>query len=848
MLSQSPQDLPVAAHLRQIVAASRSSPLVVTAPPGSGKTTLIPAALLDDLNSRDRNSQQRVLLLQPRRLAARSVARHIAHLRGTPLRTEVGYQVRFDNATSPDTRLIAMTTGVLLRRLIDDLALDDVDAVVLDEFHERTVEMDLVLGMLWRIRSTIRPDLRLVVMSATIDATPISRLLNNCPTIHAEGTMHPVVIRYLRRPDRRTLSEQVASVLNQAITDTDGDTLVFLPGVGEIHRCQEALAPFCDRQGFELMLLYGDLPPEQQDRVLAPSERRKIILSTNVAETSLTIDGVTAVIDSGLARQLQVHPGTGLPRLELLPISRASADQRAGRAGRTAPGVCFRLWDQASHRGRPAAETPEIRRSELSSTLLQLAACGERDPLDFPWLDPPTTDALTSAIRVLQCVGAFEHSSSPLQLGTLSDMGKKLANLPTHPRLARLVIAGAEYGVLRETTLVSALLSERDPFRAGQQTSRGPRDQRGLRSRSDVVDRVALLQMFHAQGTTNDADLVVHPGAARNVLRVAEQLFQQSDFPRRPRADDVSSALMRALLDAFPDRVTKLRSNTQDRGLMVGGRGVRLERGSRVQGEPLFLSIDLQDAAGDARVSLASAVDRDWLPSQFLQTVDELFFNPTRKQVEARRCTYWMDLPLEETPIAILDLQQAANILAVHARQSLDRILPNDDSAASRFRSRTRWLAEALPELELPALGDEAITQNLPLICQELRSLDELKRADWLTYFQQLIGFDRLAEIERLAPEAIQLPNGKRTKLQYVLGKPPILSIRIQELFGVPATPCVAGGRIPVLLELLGPNFRPQQVTNDLASFWKNTYPVVRKELRRRYPKHAWPEDPFAGK
>lgn len=846
--------LPVAQHLPQVVATSRHRPVIVTAPPGSGKTTLIPAALLDDIAANSSDGPHRVLLLQPRRLAARSVARYIARLRGVSVSDEVGYQVRFDNATTDRTRLIVMTTGVLLRRFLTDLQLDEVAAVVLDEFHERTVEMDLALGMLWRIRSTVRPDLRLVVMSATLDADHVARLLDDCPIIHAEGTLFPVNIRYARHANRSPLHEQVASILPQAISDTDGDVLVFLPGVGEIHRCLDQLSAYCQRQHCELMPLYGDLPPEQQDCVLAPCSRRKVILSTNVAETSLTIDGVTAVIDSGLARQMQVHPGTGLPRLELVPISRASAEQRAGRAGRTSPGVCYRLWDRASDRGRVVADTPEILRGDLSSALLQLAACGESDPDDFPWLDPPPPDAVTSSLRLLRWLGACEDRAAKTNapgtegshhVGSLTELGWQIAQLPTHPRLARLLLAGAKLGVLRESTLVAALLSERDPFRAGERSASGPRDQRAIRSRSDLVDRVLLLQMFHAQGCVTAGDLILHPGAARHVLRVAEQLYRMCAHARETRADDVEAGLMRALLEAFPDRVTKLRSNSQDRGMMVGGRGVRLDPGSRVHGQPLFLSIDLRDAAGDARVSLASAIDRAWLEPGLLTEVVELFFNPTRQQVEARRRVYWSDLLLDETPTAITDPRQAATLLADHARASLERILPDADSPATRFRDRVSWLAAALPELKIRLLDDQTIRDALPALCHGRHSVYELKQADWLAFYQQLVGYDRLAEVDRLAPQKIELPSGKSMKLCYTPEKSPVLSVKIQEVFGLRSTPRVAGGKIPVLLELLGPNMRPQQVTSDLASFWTNTYPQVRKELRRRYPKHAWPENPL---
>ena len=825
-------DLPVAGVLAEAVAASRGGAVVVTAPPGSGKTMLVPAAVLDDLPP-----GQKLVLVQPRRLAARAIARRIAQLRDSRLGEEVGYQVRFDSCVSRDTRLIVATTGILLRRLLDDVALDGVGAIVLDEFHERTIEMDLALGLAVRIRQTLRPDLRIVVMSATLAAEPVARLLGNCPVVHAEGRPYPVAVRYQRRGEQRPLAELVAATVPDALRETSGHVLVFLPGVGEIIRSQEALASLAERQGLALLPLFGDLPPEQQDRVLTDLGKRKIILSTNVAETSLTIEGVTAVIDSGQARQMRVTPATGLPRLELVPISQASAEQRAGRAGRTAPGVCWRLWDESSHRGRPAADTPEVLRSDLAEPLLQLYALGERD--DFPWLDPPPAEAVENGRRLLRLLGAIDDEDR------VTPLGNELARLPAHPRLGRLLLAGARHGVLRETSVAAALLSERDAFRSAQHGRRGPRDYGTVRTRSDVVDRVVALQAFHAGTHVNDPDLELHPGGARNVLRAAEQLFHLADFPRAARAERPELALMQALLEAFPDRLAKLRAGTQDRALMVGGRGVRLDSSSRVRGEPLFLAIELNDASGEARAQLVSAVERSWLPAELLRNCEELFFNPTRGQVEARARTYWADLLLEETPVAISDASVAAALLAREARQQLERVLPAPDTAAGRFLARVRWLANVRPDFVLPTFDHTELEQLLPQICRGLRSLDELRGADWLSWLQARVGFDRIAEIDRLAPAELELPSGNRHPIEYAAGKTPVLAVRIQELFGLDATPTIAGGRVPLLLHLLGPNHQPQQVTADLPSFWRNGYPEVKKELRRRYPKHAWPDDPL---
>jgi ATP-dependent helicase HrpB len=833
MCSQLSQDLPVAGILKEAVAASRGGAVIVTAPPGSGKTMLVPAAILDDLPS-----NQKLVLLQPRRLAARAVARRIAQLRGGQVGEEVGYHVRFDAQVTRDTRLIVATTGILLRRMLGDISLEGIGAVVLDEFHERTIEMDLLLGLLVRVKQTLRPDLRIAVMSATLAAEPVAKLLRNCPIIHAEGRRFPVQIRYQRRGDQAYLEDRIAAQLPHALEDTTGHVLVFLPGVGEIIRCQNTLASIANHGGHALIPLYGDLPAEKQDEVLNDIGRRKIILSTNVAETSLTIEGVTAVIDSGQARQLLVSTATGLPRLELVPISQASADQRAGRAGRTAPGICWRLWEESSHKSRPIADTPEVQRSDLAEPLLQLLALGEQH--EFPWLDPPAPEAINNAMALLSLLGAIDAQQQ------ITPIGRTLADMPAHPRLARLLLSGAERGVLRETSVAAAMLSERDAFRSADRGKRGPREYGQVRSRSDVVDRVFALQAFHAGNVLNDPDLELQPGAAHNVLRAADQLFHLTDFPRAARAERPDEALMHALLDAFPDRLARLRPGTQDRALLVGGRGVRIDAGSRVRGEPLFLAIDINDVGGEARGRIASAIDRDWLPEDILSRREELFFNPTKRQVEARARTYWIDLMLDEAPVAISDKAAAAELLAQQALHQLDQVLPAADTASGNFLARVRWLADAMPDLNLPRFDEAELLQILPELCFGLRSLDELRTADWLSILQSRVGYDRLAEIDRLAPAQFELSNGNRHMLTYEVGKTPVLAVRIQEMFGVSETPRIAGGRVPLVLHLLGPNYRPQQVTADLASFWQNGYPEVKKELRRRYPKHSWPDDPLA--
>ncbi len=628
-----PESLPVFPHLTEIVAASRSGSLVVTSPPGSGKTTLIPPAILDDLKG-----DQQLILVQPRRVATRAVVRRIAALRHARLGDEVGYQVRFENATSPGTRLIVSTTGILLRRLIDDLTLPGIATVVLDEFHERTIELDTSFGMLCQLQQTIRPDLRIVVMSATLESQPISRLLNDCPVIDIPGRLFPVEIKYLHRRSLDRLEQQIGGAVDEALRKTAGDVLVFLPGVGEIARAAKQLSGRVD-PSIDVCQLFGEMAAEDQDRVLTPSTHRKVILATNIAETSLTIDGVTAVVDSGLARQRRTDASVGIPRLELVPISKASAEQRSGRAGRLEPGICWRLWEAAAHAARPDRDPPEIIRDEPSSTILQLLYWGEREVERFPWIDPPSSVAIESSLTLLKRLGAIDESHD------VTEIGKRMVQMPLHPRLARLLISGADYGASIESALAAAMLAERDPFRVGH-GDRTAIDRRITASASDIVDRVRWLStmaMDHDSGVKADCPRetppYIHRPTAHNVLRVARQLLQWIPREKPPHliqsADDHETALMRAILDAFPDRLARLRSNSRDRGLMVGGRGVRIDPQSAVRPDELFVGVDIADSTGDATARLISIAHREWLDPSLLHVADELFFNPSRAQVEA---------------------------------------------------------------------------------------------------------------------------------------------------------------------------------------------------------------------
>ena len=636
--------------------------------------------------------------------------------------------------------------------------------------------------------------------------------------------------------------------IEEVLKRTAGDLLAFLPGVGEIHRTAREIEPLARRHDLLVQPLFGEMDPDRQDEVLRPQSRRKVVLATNVAETSITIEGISGVVDSGLAKVLQFDPRVGLDRLELTPVSKASADQRAGRAGRTQPGACLRLWDESSHRSRRDFEQPDIRRVDLSSAVLQLHCWGEADTLGFPWFEAPSREQLAGAELLLKRLGALDDRRA------VTAVGRRMARLPVSPRLARLMLAGAEFGCVKRAALAAAMLSERDPFRAADRPqmagSAGPHV-----SRSDVVDRIAVLEEYERGGRGASHSGPLNEAAARAVFRTRDQLLRLvhedagADAARQPpRPPDSDRALQQALLAAFGDRLARRREPGTPRGVMVGGRGVKLGPRSAVVRAELFLCIDVDDRGAEALVRQASAVERDWLPAERLRTAVELFFHPSQRQVMARRRTYWEDLLLDEAPASVPDDASAAELLHEHAARDWQRVFPSDDDAVGGFLTRVRCLNEWLPEAGLPEFDDATLRTVLQQLCRGRTSFAELKRAPWLGALQSLLTYEQLQAVERDAPERITVPSGSKIRLTYEAGRPPVLAVRIQEMFGLRETPRVARGRTPVLLHLLGPNMRPQQVTDDIASFWANTYPTVRGELRRRYPKHAWPEDPLTAK
>lgn len=825
--------LPIDDVLPTLQAALRDHPAaVLIAPTGAGKTTRVPPALLRAGVA----AGKKIVMLEPRRIAARAAARRMAEEGGWTLGREVGYQVRFERKAGADTKILVVTEGILVTLLQADPFLEDVGVVVFDELHERNLQTDLSLAMARRVQREVRPDLKLLAMSATLDPGPVAAFLGGCPTIESQGRLHPVDLLYLDRPDDRPLPGQIAAGVRRVLDATPGDVLAFLPGVGEIQRSAEALAGLAAERNLAVLPLYGDLPPERQDEVLYPLTRRKVVLATNVAETSITIDGVTAVVDSGLVRRLRFDPATGLDRLELGKVSRASADQRAGRAGRQAPGVCLRLWLAWEHAALPERETPEIARVDLAGPALQLLSWGESDLAAFGWFEAPDPAALESASRLLRQLGATDGHG-------VTALGKTLARLPVHPRLGRLLAEGHRLGHGREAALLAALLAERDPF------PRAPRREGPRRSsRSDLLDRLDALESFERRDFADETRL--SPGAARFVLRARDQLAEitRRELGGSGAAADREDALLRALLAAYPDRVARRREPRSPRAVMVGGKGVRLADESAVLEPELFLCIDVEGTRpgqSEALVRIASAVEPAWLPE--VRRTTDLEFDPERERVVAWKRTRYEDLVLSERENPP-DSEAAAEVLARAAAERLDRGLALDDPEVASFLTRARLLREWMPKLGLPDFGADFLRGLLPTLTPGRKSFAELRRAPLLEALQGALTWTQLQALEKEAPERLEVPSGSRIRITYEPGKPPVLAARIQEMFGLAETPRIAGGRVPVLLHLLAPNGRPQQVTHDLRSFWENTYPQVKKELQGRYPKHAWPQDPWSAR
>ncbi|MBJ6723084.1 ATP-dependent helicase HrpB [Geomonas sp. Red875] len=813
-----PTPTPIDAILPELLEALKAHPsAVLQAPPGAGKTTRVPLALLD----LPCLSGQRIVMLEPRRLAAVNAARFMARMLGEEVGGTVGYSIRFERKVSRATRIEVVTEGILARRLQSDPLLEGVGAVIFDEFHERNLASDLSLALVRDVQGGLRDDLRILVMSATLDAEPVARLLGDAPMLTSEGRRFPVEIRYQKHEPAGRLPELATRAVKTALAESSGDILVFLPGAGEIRRCERQLK---DDLGDSLIIapLYGDLPFAAQELAIMPGPKRKVVLATNIAETSLTIEGVRVVVDTGYSRQLRYDPGTGLNRLEVMRISAASAEQRAGRAGRVAPGTCYRLWTEHTQRTLLPYTPPEILVSDLAPLALDLALWGVNDPASLSWLDAPPPAHLAEAKALLTQLGALEPR------GALTPLGKRMAALPMHPRLAALLVAGEaiEEGSLACT--LAALLSERDLVPAGG----------GALSDSDLVDRMEALAR-KAEGS-------------KAVERAATYFRRALGMTGGSPATADPAVVGELLLKGYPDRIAKQRAPGSDRYLLANGFGGKLSGRTALRDQPFLVAIEVAGGGTEAEIHLASAVSLDAIRRSFARSITRgrrVFWDEREARVVTRE---------EERLGALVLSERQANPSPEEAALALtEGILAGPGIAglpwsetARQYRNRVRFVAEALPEEELPDLSDQALAERigewLAPHLSGVRSLAQLSRVDLLGALKGMLTWKEQKLVDDAAPTHIAVPSGSRIAVEYPEHGAPFLAVKLQEMFGLAETPRLARGRVPVVIHLLSPARRPIQVTADLKSFWNSGYLEVKKELKGRYPKHPWPDDPWA--
>lgn len=796
--------LPVSTIVSEVCASLTDNPvLVVTAPPGAGKSTLLPLALLESMPT------GKILMLEPRRLAARQVASRMAMMLGEPLGCTVGYRVRFDSRTSADTRIEVVTEGILERMLINDPTLDGVQCVIFDEYHERSLSSDLSLALTREIQSVIRPDLRIVIMSATIDAEGLSHTLG-AKHIHSPGRIFDVKIVYGNDCKAASCATEVARTVSKAFHAHDGNILAFLPGQAEILKCHELLA--ANIPDADIHTLYGTMPQEQQNAVLAPASdaRRRIVLASPIAETSLTIEGITVVVDSGLHKMPVFEPLTGLNRLVTTRISKDMAAQRAGRAGRLSAGICYRLWSKATDARLSDSRQPEIVTADLSSMMMTTAAWGETDPLRLSWVTPPQPGHVANARKLLALLGAIDDA------GHLTDKGQRMSLLPCHPRIASMLV---ESGLLKAVACdVAALLEEKDPWPNG--------------SDADLSSRIAMLSQYR-RGKI--------PSSWRRIDHIAAQ-YRRLVKARQVHGDIQPEDIGRLIALAYPERIA-MRDDKGMYRMASGGTSAAL-----LSDDDLARHQFLAVASMGTRIFLAAPVDKEYLNS--LATWRERAMWSSREG----RALVREDLTLGQLT---LGTRPATGNVRDKITAAIAEAAPKEGLTMFDFNDNVQTLQIRIavasawhPELELPDVSTANLlataAQWLPMYISDASTVQELRKIDMCNVIIGMLSYDQQQILERIAPTHIKLPNGRNARIHYRRGADaPVVSARLQDCFGMTETPRVDDGKRPVLMELLSPGFKPVQLTQDMQGFWRTTYFEVRKELRRRYPKHNWPENPL---
>ncbi len=803
--------------------------VVLEAPPGAGKTTRAPRALFDA------GVRGEIVVLEPRRLAARRAARRVAEELGEQLGKTVGYTVRFEDVSSRDTRIRFVTEGVLTRRLLADPKLTGTDVVLLDELHERHLQGDVALALLRRLQRTERPDLRLVAMSATLDAAPVAAFLDGT-IVRSEGKRFDVTIEHLPAPDDRKLDLQVASAVRKLVSQgLDGHVLVFLPGAGEIRRALESCTKIAQENDLELLPLHGDLTPQEQDRAVGRSTKRKVILSTNVAESSVTIDGVVAVIDSGLVRVARHASWSGLPTLAIEKTSRASCVQRAGRAGRTRPGRALRLYTKSDFELRSEHEAPEIQRIDLAQTILELRSAGIRD---LEWLDAPREDVRLAAEELLARLGALDEK------GEVTPIGKRMLAFPLHPRQARLLVEAERRGVADDGAVLAALIGERDlRLAAKTQFKGGPTSLDVATERSDLLGLLDLFREAEGSGFSHHAlrAIGLDQGSVRAAFRARKQLGRIIDVtqPSPPNPKSHDEALLISILAGFPDRVARRKKQgSRDLALAQGGTA-ELSETSAVRDAPWMVAVDAELARGRTLVRIASEIEPEWLIDLFEERIKEtadVTFDDAKGIVVGGSKMLYDALAIAESPGFDANDPRVSELLFERAKAKGARAFA-PDGALDRWLARVRFAATQDESIEAPTNDD--VLATLRSLCEGKTSFRQIEEGNLLETLRAKTG--AYGRIDELAPERITLASTRSARIEYEEGKPPFVESYLQDFFGTKTIP--KAGNVPIVLHLLAPNRRAVQVTTDLPGFWERHYPAIRKELMRKYPRHAWPED-----
>ena len=805
---------PILSELKQNLAAHRS--VVLAAEPGSGKTTVAPLALLDEpwLDGR------KIVILEPRRLAVRMAAKRMSDIAHDTVGGLVGYRIRFESKVGPATRIEVVTEGILTRMMQQDPALAGVGLVIFDEFHERTLTADLALA-LCRDVQTLRSDLRILVMSATMDTSRVAELLDQAPVVVGRGRCFQVSVNYLPRPATEPLVPRTVRAIGRAMAEYEGDILVFLPGAGEI----QAVGKQLDEEVLCLPL-YGNLPQKQQDLIFARTDRRRVILATPIAETSLTIEGIFVVIDSGLVKIPRFSPATGLTTLHAVSISKASAEQRAGRAGRLGPGVCCRLWTEGEHHSLPEHLPPQIIGADLAPLLLEILQWGANDPGELAWLDPPREGAVNQARELLAQLGAVDVK------GALTPEGRQIASLPLHPRLAIMLLHGREMGCGPLACRLAALLQNRDLFR-GHDAGRS----------ADIEDRLEILHLFEEEGAAavrmRDADPALCP-------RILKEERQYKRLLKITGEIDSFEETGNLLALAYPDRLARRRPGS-DQHLLATGRGVLLPAGDHLHQAEFLVAAHVDGGKKQGRIFLAAPLSRDEIianHAHLLTRQAQVTWNGS--QVEAAVLVTLGSIELSREPLPDVDPDTVRHcLLAALQQMGLACLGWGKKSRELQARMQT---AHILDPDTWPDVSDEGLLEDLSWLepwLDGVTTLKQLQAIDPFPILQSLLSWEEQQELDRLAPTHFKVPSGSRIRLKYQPGQAPVLAVRLQEMFGATTTPAIFGGMVPLLVHLLSPAGRPIQITDDLAGFWRNTYHEVKKELKGRYPKHYWPDDPL---